>query len=156
MHAVENIDIYIHPSQCKRCYRGQEREAPGESRNRILDSPQGVGHQERERHITVVWLYPASESRVTRSITSKPQLPIETRFTQAFLFSRESYSLPMRRHQRKQVERYVRHVSHIQQLDSQTSWEYSSVPHPTISIRWLSPILTLSSHSRTSLKRSAE
>ena len=38
----------------------------------------------------------------------------------------------MRSHQRRQLERYVRHVSHIQQLDSQISWEYKSqcaLPH---------------------------
>ena len=60
MHPVENIDIH------NRCYRGQARETIATGFYTVL---RGVGGPKRERHIAVVWLYSASESRISISIT---------------------------------------------------------------------------------------
>lgn len=118
--------------QYKGCYRVQARETPRGSRNQILHILRGVGGHKRERHIAVVWLYPASKPRIIRFIAFKAQHPIEKRSSQPFLFSRESCSLLLRCHQRTQVQRYVRRVSLIQQLGTQMCWQYNSqrvLPH---------------------------
>ena len=130
MHAVEIIDIYIRLSV--NVTGGKHGKHQGEIATGLYTVLRGVGGQKWERYIAIVWFYPASESRLPRSVTFKLQRPIVKRSKQAFLFSRESYSLLMHSHQRRQVERYVRHVSHIRQFDSQISWEYNSqcaIPH---------------------------
>ena len=133
--------------------RVQALETQGEDRNQIPHKARGVWGSKKERNIAVVWLYPASESGVTRSITFKSQPPIEKRNVRVFLLSRKSYSLFVRSHQQKQVEREVRHVSHIQWLTVRSPGNTTvGVPCPTTSIRWLSPTPTLSSPSLTSLK----
>ena len=96
---------------------------PRENRNQCRAVLSGVRAQKGKQPIAIVWLYRVSEVRVTRSITLEPQLPIEKINAQALLLGRESYSLLMRGHQRKKIERQIRHVTHILQFKSQISGE---------------------------------
>ena len=124
MHAVENIDIDIRLSVSVATggNHGKRHRDVATGFGTVL---RGVGDQKGERHIVVVWLYPARDSRATRSITFKPKPPVEREIHEPSS-TVGSYSLLTRSHQRKQFERYVRHVSRIQQLDNQISWEYNS------------------------------
>ena len=63
--------------------------------------------QKGKRHIAVLWLYPVSELRVTRSITLEPQPPIEKRNAQAFLLGHETYSILVRGH----IQQFNSHIS---------------------------------------------
>ena len=96
MYAVENVNIYIR--LCKRCYRGKHGEPQGEVATGLYTALGGIGGLNGERHIAVVWLYSACESRV-RTVTFEPQPPIEKRNAQTLLFSRESYFLLIRSRQ---------------------------------------------------------
>ena len=100
MHAVKSIDVYITLSICV-ATGGKHGKSQGEIATRFFTVLRGVGGQQGRWHIAVVRFTPASESRITRSITSKLQPSIEMRNAPVLLSSCEFCPLLMSSHRWK-------------------------------------------------------